>query len=103
MRRVPISVYVDGDLADALETRAQMAGLSRSAFCERLLAQEAEGGDKRVKRNLAFLVTGMHELLHHVSPAVQKEARRKYDELIERENLKDHEPVEDQRRAARRS
>lgn len=57
MRRVPLSVYVDSGLADALDERARLAGMSRSAFIERLLVQEAQGGDRKLRRNLVFLMS----------------------------------------------
>lgn len=53
MRRVSLSIYIDSGLADRLEERARIAGLRRSAFIERLLARDADGGAKRTRRNSA--------------------------------------------------
>lgn len=102
MRRVQLSVYVDSELADALGERALLAGMSRSAFMERLLVQEAEGGDKRLRRNIAFLMCAGEELLRDAGEKVRKQARDRYNDLVARQNLGEDEPVEDQRRAARR-
>ncbi len=102
MRRVQLSVYVDGDLADDLDGQARMAGLSRSAFIERLLAETRAGGDRRSRRHAAYVATGIRELLRHAGSDVTDRARKEYERRVEREGLKDDEIMEDQRRAARK-
>lgn len=102
MRRMQMSVYVDGDLADDLDARAKIAGLSRSAFVEKLLVQEASGGDRRTRRHTAFVATGVRELLRHAGGDVAERARKEYLKIIERDGLTGEvEVMDDQRRAAR--
>ena len=102
MRRVQLSVYVDGDLADDLDARAKLAGLSRSAFVEKLLAQEASGGDRRSRRQAAYAATGIRELLRHAGSDVAERAKQEYQKLIERDGLTEEiEVMDDQRSAAR--
>lgn len=102
MRRVQLSVYLDGDLADDIDARAKLAGLSRSAFVEKLLAQEASGGDRRTRRHTAFVATGIRELLRHAGGDVAERAKKEYLKIIERDGLtEDIEIMEDQRRVTR--
>lgn len=102
MRRVQLSVYVDGDLADDLDAQAKLAGLSRSAFIERLLAEHRAGGDRRSRQHAAYVAIGIRELLRHAGSDVADRAREEYRRRIEREGLEDDEIMEDQRRAARK-
>ena len=102
MRRVQLSVYVDGDLADDLDGQARIAGMSRSAFIEKLLVEVQAGGNKRSRRHAAYVATGIRELLRHAGGDIADRARKEYDRVIEREGLKDDEIMEDQRRVARK-
>jgi len=102
MRRLQLSVYVDGDLADDLDRQAKIAGLSRSAFIERLLTEHRAGGDRRSRRHSAYVATGIRELLRAAGGDVADRARKEYERIVEREGLKDDEIMEDQRRAARK-
>lgn len=97
-----LSIYVDDTLFDELDARAKVAGMSRSAFVEDLLASEAAGGDKRMKRETAFLLTGMAALLERAGTETRKRAELAYHRAVDRDHLADENRVEqDGRRAAR--
>ena len=86
MRKTQITVYLDDKQTDALDLRAQAAGLSRSAYVVRLIQadQLAPGGDwnglaARLEQQSLFVAYGLRELLRRQVPHGEAEAEARLD------------------------